>query len=225
MFRTIRSRNRRIVPAVLGSVAIFAAVYLMQAASGSTESAEPQLAVALSDESPATRGVDRNGDADLASLIATASEDGSFGSPADAPDATTTTVAPVTTVPPTTSTTAKPAPKPVTPPAPPKPKPVAAAPVAKADTTPVADSGAKSICAISPGNWCTLAKCESGDRDVNTGNGFYGFFQFDKQTWKAYGGTTPTAYGAPASEQLRVAQNLYNNRKWQPWPSCGANLK
>lgn len=69
-----------------------------------------------------------------------------------------------------------------------------------------------------------LAKCESGgNAAINTGNGFYGAFQFDARTWRGNGGT-----GLPHQhsyeEQLRVAKNLQEARGWSPWPSCSKKL-
>ncbi|WP_414042307.1 transglycosylase family protein [Macrococcus sp. EM39E] len=73
-------------------------------------------------------------------------------------------------------------------------------------------------------NWGALAQCESGNNpSINTGNGFYGMYQFDLQTWRGVGG-----YGYPhqasAAEQTKRAQILYNQRGAQPWPVCGLRL-
>lgn len=73
-------------------------------------------------------------------------------------------------------------------------------------------------------NWAALAQCESGGNpSINTGNGFYGMYQFDLQTWRSVGG-----YGLPsnasAAEQTKRAQILYNQRGAQPWPVCGLRL-
>ena len=73
-------------------------------------------------------------------------------------------------------------------------------------------------------NWAALAECESGgDPTTNTGNGFYGLYQFDEQTWHSVGGS-----GLPhensAGEQTYRAQILYKDRGDSPWPSCGSRL-
>jgi len=73
-------------------------------------------------------------------------------------------------------------------------------------------------------NWAALAECESGgDPTTNTGNGFYGLYQFDEQTWHSVGGS-----GLPhensAGEQTYRAQILYKQRGDSPWPVCGAKL-
>lgn len=73
-------------------------------------------------------------------------------------------------------------------------------------------------------NWAALAQCESGgNASINTGNGFYGLYQFDLQTWYAVGGKGLPS-NASAAEQTKRAQILYNQRGSQPWPVCGARL-
>lgn len=73
-------------------------------------------------------------------------------------------------------------------------------------------------------NWAGLAQCESGgNASINTGNGFYGLYQFDLQTWYAVGGKGLPS-NASAAEQTKRAQILYNQRGAQPWPVCGARL-
>jgi hypothetical protein len=230
LFRTFRSRYRRIVPALVGSVAILAAVFLAQSATQSEGEAAPQLAAAeRSADGTASRGGERSADGGLALQIATAIQNGEFGSPQDVADATTTTTAA-----PTTTTTAAP-------PTTTKAKPVTTAPpatTAKPKSTPIAQKSATpppaqpavsgapngAICALSPGAWCTLAKCETGDRNANTGNGYYGYFQFDRGTWKANGGPTDYAHQADAATQLAIAKKLQASRGWSPWPSCSKKL-
>lgn len=75
-------------------------------------------------------------------------------------------------------------------------------------------------------DWHELAFCESTNRyDVNTGNGFYGAYQFDYQTWFTVGGEPGTrADQAPPEEQDARARLLYSRRGSQPWPECGWNL-
>lgn len=70
-------------------------------------------------------------------------------------------------------------------------------------------------------DWNKLAQCESGGNpSINTGNGFYGLYQFDLQTWQGVGGSG-YPHQASASEQTKRAQILYNQRGSNPWPSCG----
>jgi hypothetical protein len=69
-----------------------------------------------------------------------------------------------------------------------------------------------------------LAQCESGGNySINTGNGFYGAFQFDLQTWHGLGYSGRPDQASPAT-QNQAAYKLYNSRGWSPWPSCSAQL-
>ena len=53
----------------------------------------------------------------------------------------------------------------------------------------------------------------------DTGNGYYGAYQFDKSTWGNFGGYNNPAQ-APADVQDQKAWETYKRRGWQPWPSC-----
>lgn len=73
-------------------------------------------------------------------------------------------------------------------------------------------------------NWAALAECESGGNpSTNTGNGFYGMYQFDLQTWRSVGGSGYPHQNS-AGEQTYRAQILYSQRGDSPWPSCGKRL-
>jgi hypothetical protein len=66
-----------------------------------------------------------------------------------------------------------------------------------------------------------LGRCESGNNPrTNTGNGYYGEFQFDLQTWRSVGG-----WGFPHQnsrlEQRFRAVKLRQQRGTAPWPVCG----
>ena len=66
-----------------------------------------------------------------------------------------------------------------------------------------------------------IAACESGgDPSTDTGNGFYGKYQFTKETWHSLGGRGSPAE-APEAEQDRRAAALYARAGSSPWPSCG----
>jgi hypothetical protein len=66
-----------------------------------------------------------------------------------------------------------------------------------------------------------IAACESGgDPTTDTGNGFYGKYQFDLQTWAAVGGSGNPAQASEA-EQDRRAAILYAQSGPSPWPVCG----
>jgi hypothetical protein len=69
-----------------------------------------------------------------------------------------------------------------------------------------------------------LRFCEaSGRYATNTGNGFYGAYQFDAQTWRGLGlGGLP--HQAPPDLQDAAASALEQTRGWQPWPSCSRQL-
>lgn len=53
---------------------------------------------------------------------------------------------------------------------------------------------------------------------TDTGNGFYGAYQFDLPTWRSVGGSGNPAHASPAEQDMR-AQMLYDSRGLQPWPT------
>jgi hypothetical protein len=66
-----------------------------------------------------------------------------------------------------------------------------------------------------------IAACESGGNPAtDTGNGFYGKYQFTVETWQAVGGTGNPAQASEA-EQDRRAAALYAQAGPSPWPVCG----
>ena len=66
-----------------------------------------------------------------------------------------------------------------------------------------------------------IAACESGGNPAtDTGNGFYGKYQFTLETWAAVGGTGNPAHASEA-EQDRRATMLYARAGASPWPVCG----
>ncbi|MFI6829057.1 MULTISPECIES: transglycosylase family protein [unclassified Kribbella] len=75
------------------------------------------------------------------------------------------------------------------------------------------------------GAWAKVANCESSGnpRAVNPA-GYYGLFQFDRQTWRSVGGSGSPA-NASAAEQLMRAKKLYAQRGASPWPVCGRFLR
>jgi hypothetical protein len=75
------------------------------------------------------------------------------------------------------------------------------------------------------GGWEALRACESGGNyRADTGNGYYGAYQFSLGTWQGVGGHGSPADASPA-EQDRRAQILYARRDINPWPVCGKNLR
>ncbi len=67
-----------------------------------------------------------------------------------------------------------------------------------------------------------LRSCE-GKYTSNTGNGYYGAYQYDIQTWGGYKGY-PNAAAAPPAVQDEKAWETYKRRGWQPWPSCKVKM-
>jgi hypothetical protein len=66
-----------------------------------------------------------------------------------------------------------------------------------------------------------IAACESGGNPAaDTGNGFYGKYQFTLQTWAAVGGSGNPA-DAPEAEQDRRAATLLATAGAGQWPVCG----
>jgi uncharacterized protein YabE (DUF348 family) len=69
-----------------------------------------------------------------------------------------------------------------------------------------------------------LRSCESGGRyDRNSGNGYYGAYQYDVSTWANTGGFK-YASDAPAAVQDEKVWETYKRRGWSPWPSCSKSL-
>ena len=66
-----------------------------------------------------------------------------------------------------------------------------------------------------------IAACESGGNpSTDTGNGFYGKYQFTQETWQAVGGTGNPAAASEAEQDRRAAQ-LYAQAGPLAWPVCG----
>ena len=66
-----------------------------------------------------------------------------------------------------------------------------------------------------------IAACESGGNPAtDTGNGFYGKYQFTMSTWASVGGTGNPAAASEAEQDKRAAL-LYAQQGSSPWPVCG----
>ena len=72
--------------------------------------------------------------------------------------------------------------------------------------------------------WAQLAQCESGGNPAtNTGNGFYGMYQFTLETWQSLGGTG-YPHEADAATQTAMAKKLQAQAGWGQWPGCADKL-
>ena len=97
-------------------------------------------------------------------------------------------------------------PPPPPPPAPPRPARVVTAASASGDP------------------WAALRHCESnGNYADNTGNGYYGAYQFSAATWHSLGLSGLPSDDAP-SVQDQAAQRLQVRSGWGQWPACSRAL-
>ena len=72
--------------------------------------------------------------------------------------------------------------------------------------------------------FANLRQCEAGgDYGANTGNGYYGAYQFSLETWQSLGyGGYP--HEAAPEYQDEAAYRLWQQQGWDPWPSCADEL-
>lgn len=74
---------------------------------------------------------------------------------------------------------------------------------------------------VSMGTLESIAACESGGNPgTDTGNGFYGKYQFTLSTWQSVGGSGNPAAASEAEQNQRAAL-LYAREGASPWPVCG----
>jgi hypothetical protein len=72
--------------------------------------------------------------------------------------------------------------------------------------------------------WARLRQCESGGRyNINTGNGFYGAYQFLPSTWRGLGYPGMPHQAAP-EVQDEAARKLQARSGWGQWPACTRRL-
>lgn len=65
--------------------------------------------------------------------------------------------------------------------------------------------------------------CESTNNySIDTGNGYYGAYQFNLATWQSVGGAGYPHEASPQEQDAR-ALALYHQRGWQPW-TCATKL-
>lgn len=215
--------RRRLLVLLAGVVAITACD-----PSDATTPPEPAVTIVETTRAPVTLPATALAAAMLPELPTTPSTE-----PPAAP--TTTTSAP----PPTTTTTE--------PPAAPQPEPAPTTTTTEAPTTtteaPTTTTEAPTTTAAPEkapepseptmgGGWAQLRQCESGGNyAINTGNGYFGAYQFNQSTWD--GAVARAGYpewvgerasSAPAHVQDAAALQLYSERGAQPWPQCGRFL-
>jgi hypothetical protein len=72
--------------------------------------------------------------------------------------------------------------------------------------------------------WYQLRMCEAGnDYARNSGNGYYGAYQYNLSTWGGYGGYDRPDLAPPAVQDAK-AQETQAARGWSPWPACARKL-
>jgi hypothetical protein len=74
------------------------------------------------------------------------------------------------------------------------------------------------------GVWAALRQCESGGNYAeNSGNGYYGAYQFSQTTWTSLGYPGRPDLEPPAMQDA-AAQKLQAQSGWGQWPACAAAL-
>ena len=72
--------------------------------------------------------------------------------------------------------------------------------------------------------WARLRACESGGRyNINSGNGFYGAYQFHPRTWRGLG-FPGLPHQAPPEMQDEAARKLQARSGWGQWPVCSRRI-
>jgi resuscitation-promoting factor RpfA len=72
--------------------------------------------------------------------------------------------------------------------------------------------------------WARLRQCESGGRyNINSGNGFYGAYQFHPRTWRGLG-YPGLPHQAPPEMQDDAARKLQARSGWGQWPVCSRRI-
>ncbi|MCW2545973.1 MAG: Transglycosylase-like domain protein [Mycobacterium sp.] len=70
--------------------------------------------------------------------------------------------------------------------------------------------------------YSNIRQCESGGNySTNTGNGYYGAYQFSQQTWNGLGYPGLPSDASPATQDAAAAQ-LAASAGFGQWPVCGA---
>ena len=72
--------------------------------------------------------------------------------------------------------------------------------------------------------WAQLRQCESGGNySTNTGNGYYGAYQFTASTWQSLG-YSGLPSNAPPAVQDEAALRLAQRSGFSQWPVCGQGM-
>jgi hypothetical protein len=70
--------------------------------------------------------------------------------------------------------------------------------------------------------YSNIRQCESGGNySTNTGNGYYGAYQFSQQTWNGLGFAGSPSDASPATQDAAAAK-LAGSAGFGQWPVCGA---
>jgi resuscitation-promoting factor RpfB len=85
-------------------------------------------------------------------------------------------------------------------------------------------AGGSSGAGSTGGVWLQLRECESGNNyQENSGNGYYGAYQFSAQTWAGLGYPGRPDLEPPAMQD-QAAMKLQQEAGWGQWPACAAAL-
>ena len=91
--------------------------------------------------------------------------------------------------------------------------------------TGVTAAGAAAVMTAAPASadtFSNIRQCESGGNySTNTGNGFYGAYQFTQQTWNSLGYSGVPSSASPATQDA-AARALAARSGFGQWPVCGA---
>ena len=105
-----------------------------------------------------------------------------------------------------------------------RPRPSRAPAVSRSVPSPAPAPPPRAAPAPAPDPWAALRECESGDRyGADTGNGYYGAYQFTAGTWASLGFSGLPSQAPPALQD-RAAQELEARRGWSQWPACAEAL-
>ena len=88
----------------------------------------------------------------------------------------------------------------------------------------VSRSAVRALAAPAGDVWARLRQCESGGRyGTNTGNGFFGAYQFHPGTWRNLG-YPGLPHQASPEMQDEAARKLQARSGWGQWPVCSRRI-